>query len=544
VQDQLSNTVFGISFLVLLVLSIFGSFFSSVIVYPGPYDVEWFVDAALEIKQGNWLGPYDSLTLIRQPLYPLFLAAGSWLNLRLPLLQHALLLLSFTILLLALRQSGITRTRSLVIFGLLALHPLTFLLPKLIGAEVLELPLLVMIAASCFGIYASYPSINLKFISWLLTLSIATAVFCHIRLEGIWVLSVVPSLVVLLLVKQRKFLPKLSTILVLTVPLVLVLTVKSAISFANSEEYGVYTNNDLAEKHFTEAMKTLTRISPEQHRRYVPVTRAAFSEAFAASPSFAELQPFLTDQLDGGAWLQYGCDYMGVCDEISGGWLVWAIRDAAAERGHHRSATDASNYYRAVAGELGSACDNSVIPCTVNPTGHALAPPMKIQYVPGIALSSIKWFFNAALSQAWVPALDAVSGIQPSDELVDRFAALTHAAEIDDRNDPIASSTHFYAYSILQFAGLIVVFSTALIRGARVFRSRNLTRAFLADTLETYWPAWLLMVVIMTRCGLVAYVDIMSFTATHRYVVTLYPLLILLIGINFPTPGSSKIKEG
>ncbi len=538
----MSNSVFGIALLVLLMLSVSGSIFSPVIVYPGPYDVEWFVDAALEIKQGNWLGPYDSLTLIRQPLYPLFLAAVSWLNLRLPLLQHALLLLSFTILLLALRQSGITRTRSLVIFGLLALHPLTFLLPKLIGAEVLELPLLVMITASCFGIYASYPSINLKFVSWLLTLSIATAVFCHVRLEGIWILSVVPSLAVLLLIKQREFIPKLPTIFVLISPIVLVFTLNSAVSSANFVKYGVYANNDLAEKHFTQAMKTLTRISPEQHRRYVPVTRVAFSEAFAASPSFAELQSFLTDQLDGGVWLQYGCDYMGVCDEISGGWLVWAIRDAAAERGYHRSATAASNYYRAVAEELGGACDNSVILCTVNPTGHALAPPMELKYVPAISLSTIQWFFNAALSHAWVPALDAVSGIQPSEELIGRFAALTHAAEIDDRNDSIASSTHFYVYSILQFAGLIVVFSTALIRGAEVFRNRNWNRTALADMLEAYWPAWLLMAVVLTRCGLVAYVDIMSFTATHRYVLTLYPLLILLVGIYFPNPGFLKVK--
>ena len=52
------------------------------LVYDPPLSARWlphddllFVQHAAHIAAGNWLGPYDELTLVRPPGYPLFIAA-------------------------------------------------------------------------------------------------------------------------------------------------------------------------------------------------------------------------------------------------------------------------------------------------------------------------------------------------------------------------------------------------------------------------------------------------------------------------------------
>ena len=53
-------------------------------------DDQWFVERAARIGAGEWLGPFDAYTLIKQPGYPLFVAAAHAARVPL-LLAHQLL---------------------------------------------------------------------------------------------------------------------------------------------------------------------------------------------------------------------------------------------------------------------------------------------------------------------------------------------------------------------------------------------------------------------------------------------------------------------
>src|SRR5581483_2262150 len=46
-----------------------------------PFDDALFVALGRSLANGNWLGPFNEVTLVKGPGYPIFLALGHWLGL-------------------------------------------------------------------------------------------------------------------------------------------------------------------------------------------------------------------------------------------------------------------------------------------------------------------------------------------------------------------------------------------------------------------------------------------------------------------------------
>ncbi len=135
----------------------------------------------------------------------------------------------------------------------------------------------------------------------------------------------------------------------------------------NKKYYGVGVSHELNEPNFVSAFQWLTRLEGGTHPAYVPVSRAALNQAYEISAHFAMLKPFLSQQTEGRGWAKFGCEWMGICDELPGGWILWAVRDAAASIGVYQSATSASRFFGEVAREIKTACKEGRVRCTANP---------------------------------------------------------------------------------------------------------------------------------------------------------------------------------
>ena len=87
------------------------------------YDDAYFARSAGQLVAGNWLGPYDMLTLSKGPTYPLFIAGAYQLHLPLKLAEHGLHLLAAGVLAWAVWR--VTRVRLLAVAGyaVVALNP-------------------------------------------------------------------------------------------------------------------------------------------------------------------------------------------------------------------------------------------------------------------------------------------------------------------------------------------------------------------------------------------------------------------------------------
>ncbi|MES9817776.1 MAG: hypothetical protein ABW155_14060 [Candidatus Thiodiazotropha sp.] len=89
----------------------------------GVHDDALFIRLAESVVSGQWLGDYDKLTLVKAPLYPLYIAANYLLGLQFKTMEHAIYIVACVILYLALIKAKVNPFLALVPFTLLLFNP-------------------------------------------------------------------------------------------------------------------------------------------------------------------------------------------------------------------------------------------------------------------------------------------------------------------------------------------------------------------------------------------------------------------------------------
>src|SRR5436853_5395492 len=90
------------------------------------FDDRLYVAMAEQILKGHWLGPYSQFTLMKGPMYSLFIAGAYVVHLPLPLAQHFLYLIGCALLVLALRPCFTKGWQGAVLFTLLWWQPMSY----------------------------------------------------------------------------------------------------------------------------------------------------------------------------------------------------------------------------------------------------------------------------------------------------------------------------------------------------------------------------------------------------------------------------------
>jgi len=523
----------------------------------GAYDSELYLRLARSILQGNWLGPYDVLTLIRMPVYPGFVAQVMRWGMGLQQAQAFLNLGAVLLMMAALRAAGVSAVRVFGFVLLYGLHPAVWMPIRFVATESLALSLLTATIACGIGMLASKRKESRARWGWAVLFGFFFAPAFWVREEGVWLLPFGLALGWALWIEPghsekgrkgiqpvdvriaaggavarvsrfwRRMRPDVWGIGLLCV--FCVVAVRGAIVWKNKVHYGVSVTTELSDPGFQAAFGAMTRLDAERHHPYVPITRKAMKEAAVVSPRFGEIYPFLEKQLDGKGWSQYGCSWMGVCEEIAGGWMVWAFRDAASKAGKHADAREAAAFYAQMAKELRSACAAGTVRCSKNPSGNVLAPPLQARDIGRMFISCGRVLWMAI----WMPGLgEGIAAVDvlpkaPDTERVYAEAfgpkALAATGGWLFRLGP--SLVWVYRGLHLIGCGLIAAW---LFRSVRRWRDQcgGVARCGISVRQAA---CMLLAVVIISRILLVAYIDAMSFWAQLRYMIYVYPAGIALV---------------
>lgn len=404
------------------------------------HDDAFFARTAHYLLAGHWLGPYDKMTLAKGMFYSLFVAGAAFLAIPLKVAEQlAYLAASAVTAFVAWRASG-RRGFSTLIFSALALNPVMWHnwmarvnRESLYCAESLFLFALIMLV--------SFPELrrSQKNIRLGLICGVVWAAFWLTREESIWLLPacvvVVAAGVLNIWLQARQagrsstrnvgFLPGLSSITVpLCVSFVVFLLCTGGVAAINWHYYGVFRTNEFRSGGFVKAYGAFARIQQSQFHRYVPVPADARQKAYAVSPSAMQLASSLDGQ-HGHDWAAFGCSHHPIqppCD-LQGGWFQWALRDAAEESGHYRSATDVDAFYRAVANEINSACDSAKIQCSAR--RDTFTPPFRWEYV-GETMQAAKDIGNLVFDMgkgevSSVPSPGSAQGLANFASLTDEY---------------------------------------------------------------------------------------------------------------------------
>jgi hypothetical protein len=311
----------------------------------------------------------------------------------------------------------------------------------------------------------------------------------------------------------------------------------------NERYYGIRVTQELTEPNFVDFGRQLSRLAPQFRKPYIPVSSEALQIAYRVSPHTAMLKPFLSQQTGGKGWSEFGCEMMGICDELAGGWSMWAIRDAVNSIGLYGKAKQASAFYGAAAQELSAACKEGRISCSDNPTGNLLAPPLTLNDGPRLVESFFRVSAHTLNFQGLADALKVCDEIYSHQDLVPRYNNITH----DQKPGPPLTTVlnvglHLSIYSWMQWTGIAIMFILVLYDALRRFLNKNgkyITRE--PSVIPVYDLAWWLMLIfVFSRLVLGSYIDAMSFPCHIRYLFVIYPALTALVITAFSVPVRLK----
>ncbi len=513
------------------------------------YDSLRYLGMAETLLKGEWLGEYNYLTLIRLPVYSFFLALNSWVGWPLHVSQQGLYLLSILGLAAALRTCQLTRLQAFLVFTCCAFHPVAIFPSLFVATEAIYTSLATGVLAVCLGLLGSIGGSTAIYSLWLIITSFCLAVFWHTRPEGIWMLPVLGIFILLLFLRARQTCPPQSIrvslvriALALAVPAFATLSLGWAIASLNEQHYGIRVTHELAESNFVKFGRWLTRLAPEARKPYIPVPSKALQIAYEVSPHTAMLKPFLSQQTGGEGWSEFGCDMMGICDELVGGWSMWALRDAVNSIGYYSSAKQASAFYGTAASEMAIACKEDKIRCSGNPTGNLLAPA--ITFSDGARLLKSFWkmsvhalTFKDIAGKHISEGFSVINKMKANPDLVKRYEHITHDQNPQSPWKMGLVRFHFSIYTWIQLIGvgmLIIRLPWNLVRKSW-HKNDDTISASLAPT--AYGAVVILaLVLIGSRIALVSYIDAMSFPAQLRYLFVIYPALITLAITALPIP--------
>lgn len=545
-------------------VSIFLQWNTGIIPISGVHDSLKFLDMAETLSKGKWLGEYNHMALIRSPVYPGVLAlnrAIGWWSLQQS--QIIAYLLGIILLAVALQKMSVPGCRIAAVCVLCSCHPAAWIPCRFVATEALYTPAVTIALASAIGVMGSVREARYPLVLWLLALSVSVALAWQMRDESLWLIPASGAYAGYFLWElmrdSRDQGPrirgqgvdggwKVATgkqgttdwrrwglgIACVALPGLSIFILTVWIQQQNLRHYGVAVINELAEPGFKTAFSWLTRLDGESHHPYVPVTRKAMHDANRVSSHFQMIYPYLSRQFDGDGWSKFGCQWMGVCDELAGGWAVWAIRDAADSIGAHVSADQAAGFYAYLAQEIETGCRTGQLSCISNPTGNMLAPPLKWIDIPRFLYSTVKVLWMTFWLGDLPETYQLIAGQAPSAELTERFGPVV--GTLDGRQGMFIvnfGGILSWMFRVIQTICGIWILAVIVTKG--IARIRGKSSIAKDGDYRNLWVIGLLMVLIASRLAIVSYVDAMSYWVQVRYMLVIYPALITLICLTLPS---------
>jgi hypothetical protein len=318
------------------------------------YDALWYVGSA---KHWYWFQPYSWTAFVRPCGYPLFIAVVHFLGIPLRIAIELTQMASYAVLVAVLRKIAVPRWLCLVLFGLMILHPASFLYNNHTMSESFYTPVLVLaLGGSLLTLFTNKPGHAI----WT---GVTYAVLWNIREES-FLIPLILIVVFALALWQRRDATSRKAHFVFWLKRAgtlggMLLVLLTAVYSANYVAFHSFSKSDMSSPAFEKAFKALLRIKPSYSLRYIPVNVEALRIAYEVSPTFARLKPEF-ESPDGRNWTNPAFDTFHLRE--FGPWFMWALRNMTAKAGYYKDPVSTSAFYRKFAREINQACDQGRIP--------------------------------------------------------------------------------------------------------------------------------------------------------------------------------------
>lgn len=341
---------------------------------------------AEKLRNGQWLGSYQRLTLVKGIGYPLFLAISNVLPLNYLSISSLFYTISVLCMVYAVKPIFKTYKSLAVLYTILLFSPVaaSLLTFQRVYRNSISAAQVILIIGSFAGMYFRREWPVKRQLPWLFGAIVGLVSFYYTREDAIWIMPFV--LVVTLIYigtvcyrfwtfNKKDLLIRVAMILL---PLLCVTVTGQTIGFLNQHYYGTSVVNELNDGSFAEMMKTIYSVEDEEQLKQVSVSRAKLETLYKNSATLSSIREEMDVQF--AVWC--GDEEYSKVWEIEDGWFFWILRDAMSAAGHYESADAMSSFCNAVTKELQTAITEGRV--EERPTmPSAMMSPWREEYFSG-----------------------------------------------------------------------------------------------------------------------------------------------------------------
>lgn len=348
------------------------------------------------IMDGNWLGEYNEMTLVKGCFFPLYLACINGVGLSFMSVSSLLYTVSCIIFCMGIWPLFKRKALVLVLYTILLFNPVsaaawTF---QRVYRNGLTLSQVLLIFGAIFAIYLRRNREYKVLIPWAVLSGVTLIMLWHTREDGIWILPfVIVSTVVLIVLayiqlketkKKRVFVYRA---IIYSLPLFFLFIGNYVIRTVNYMAYGVFSYNEINDGDFADAIKSIYSVKNNDIVPYVSVTREKIKRLYEISPTLNRIRPELETAMN--EW-DYNDRTRGD-GEVEDGWFFWCFREAVKTAGYANNAQEAASFYADVSKEIEEAFDkenSKIVRQNVMPS--AIMSPWRKTYLEELPVTMAK----------------------------------------------------------------------------------------------------------------------------------------------------------
>jgi hypothetical protein len=363
----------------------------------GPHDDLFFAKAADFMMQGQWMGPYNDLTLIKSPFYSFFLIGSFFSGLPLYLYETLFYISSTLVLFFAIEPLVKNPWWRMVCFLLVLFLPqsLAFRMHLRVYREFVYFSLTLFVTACAIGLLLRVNQKPANLVPWSIGLGLSMGAFLLTREEGIWIYPMIFFLLLcaLIFVWKKKEVQKIKKSIYILLPVLIWFIPILIVSHVNYVYYGYWGVSEQLDGDLNRVLNTLARIeTDEDWHPAIQISKQARLKAYEASSSLRDFQGMLEYNVD--VWNErddgtmalkpewYLQEYGVGGDEIGNGHFLWLFRDVLSKDGYYSEGRYPSTIYRQIADELESACEEHRLDCQEEKLLPAMVGTIEMQHLP------------------------------------------------------------------------------------------------------------------------------------------------------------------
>ena len=361
------------------------------------HDDGWFISSAMSLSRGEWLGNYSQLTLIKGPIYPIFLLFSSLVGLSVQLSTAIFHLIAACLLYISVRDLWRSKPLACACFIIIVLtqFPVFRVMRDEISAVIL-ICLLSLVSKSFLTSESGHK------IASSIVLGAVAALLALTREDGI--VTLLPIFVFIavyaLYCFRRSNKYGIKQFVKIVVVLLSFTLVGEIYKLCNYIAYGTYIGVELVDKDFVSAVNSFYRVRQFPAERYVDVTNKNLD---AISKTDLDIAAIISKVKNSG-WVNQSCEYNpSTCGQIGNGYFMWALRDSLYDLGYFSSPETSKKMFSRISNDINKACTSGILRCNDS----------ILSSIPGVELFNIKEY----LPILW-QAISASLRLPSPDELV------------------------------------------------------------------------------------------------------------------------------